>query len=73
MWHAQGSSREQAKVKLCEHIAGFANAKGGVLMIGVTDDRQLEGLPAGKDLENKLASLGEAIIQLIDYPRSIAT
>ncbi|XZE32744.1 ATP-binding protein [Pirellulaceae bacterium SH501] len=72
MWHAKGQAREDAKVSLCEQIAAFANAKGGILIIGVTDDRRIVGFSPGKDLENKIASLGKAIADQIQYPRSFA-
>ncbi len=53
MWHAAGQTKEESKVTFCEDVASFANAKGGALVIGVTDNhpRRIIGI---EDLENKL-------------------
>lgn len=72
MWHAKGNAKEEAKIRICEHVAAFGNARGGILIIGVTDERELMGFAPDKDLENKLASLAQAIAELITYPRSFS-
>jgi len=55
MWHVRPEEKEKSEVKFCEDIASFANTKGGVLIIGVTNEppRRIVGIP---DLENRLKS-----------------
>ena len=36
----------QGSAKLCRHVTGMANATGGVLIIGVRDDRTIDGVSA---------------------------
>lgn len=66
MWHAEQEQRERAKVKFCEEVASFANTKGGVLIIGVTNDppRRITGIP---DLENKLKFAKEVLSRSAIY------
>jgi len=54
-WHAQtGDARRREKVKLAADVASFANAEGGCLIVGVTDDRRVVGISANpRDLENR--------------------
>jgi hypothetical protein len=65
MWQVIGRDRAQAKVKFCRQAAGFANAHGGVLIIGITDEfpRRILGID---DLENKLKFTKEVIRAHID-------
>lgn len=54
MWHMKNKDKEDAEIKFCELIAGFANAKGGVLIVGITNKipREIKGIE--DDLESKL-------------------
>jgi len=60
MWHTSGQQREESKVTFCGDVASFANAKGGVLIIGVTDKtpRRIIGI---NDMENRLKYTKEVI------------
>jgi len=60
MWHVGPEEREKWKVEFCEDVASFANAKGGVLIIGVTNEppRRIEGI---LDLENRLKFAKEVL------------
>ncbi|MFL6464675.1 MAG: helix-turn-helix domain-containing protein [Bryobacteraceae bacterium] len=73
MWHApKGDERRRAKVSFSRDLASFANAKGGCLVIGITDDRKLVGVVAnGKELENRIAAVHEALATHLVYPRPI--
>jgi predicted metal-dependent hydrolase len=72
MWHAEDSNaRDQAKVIFCEDVASLANAHGGVLLIGVTDDREIVGIGGGRELENRLKVAREVLSKHIEYPREI--
>ncbi|HEY2321759.1 MAG TPA: ATP-binding protein [Thermoanaerobaculia bacterium] len=51
-WIAARTEREEAKLKFCELVAGFANADGGVFIVGVRDaDRAVVGVT---DMENRV-------------------
>ena len=39
--------------ELANHVAGFANASGGTLVIGITDDGKIEGLIEQVGTSNK--------------------
>ena len=43
--------------ELANHIAGFANASGGTLVIGITDDGKLEGFEECPDKYNKFLKI----------------
>lgn len=60
MWHVRPEEREKWKVEFCEDVASFANTKGGVLIIGVTDEppRRIVGI---RDLENRLKFTKEVL------------
>lgn len=66
MWHLKHKGKEEAEVKFCEQIATFANASGGVLIIGITDEfpRKIVGI---QDLENKLKFTKEVLRRHINY------
>jgi hypothetical protein len=60
-WHRpKGEPKNKAKFEFCKDIAAFANAGGGVLLVGVTDDRDVVGIDAGLDLESCTKSLYDA-------------
>jgi hypothetical protein len=47
MWRIEnGAEKERAKVTFTEDVASLANARGGVLVIGVTDRREIVGIGA---------------------------
>jgi len=66
MWHPKHKEKEEVKVKFCEQIAAFANANGGVLIVGITDKlpRRIMGV---QDLENKLKFTKSIIKRYINY------
>jgi hypothetical protein len=72
MWHvAKEPERNKAKVTFSEDVAGFANARGGVLIVGVTDKREIVGIGSGRDLENRLKDAGDVLPKYIEYPRHV--
>jgi hypothetical protein len=72
MWHVDKEpERTSAKVTFCEDVASFANARGGVLIIGVTDKREIVGIGSGRELENKLKFAAEVLAKHLEYPRDI--
>ncbi len=72
MWHVDKEpERTSAKVTFCEDVASFANARGGVLIIGVTDKREIVGIGSGRELENKLKFAAEVLAKHLEYPREI--
>lgn len=73
IWHAASAdSRAQAKVKTAEDIAAFANADGGCLFVGISDDKKIVGIgDTERDRENRVKTLSDALAELIRYPRSI--
>ena len=53
MWSVSGKGKEDAVVKSCGYIAAFANAKGGVLIVGISNERPRKVVGI-EDLENRL-------------------
>jgi hypothetical protein len=72
-WHVpRGEERARAKLDFARHVASFANARGGCLVVGVTDTRQVVGVPnPGKELENKLKNAEHVLSKHLIYPRQI--
>jgi len=67
MWHVtQGGEKEKFEVGFCEQVAGFANVRGGVLIIGITDSppRRIVGI---QNLENKLKFTKSVLNRYIDH------
>lgn len=66
MWHMKNKDKEEAEIKFCEQIAAFANEKGGVLIVGITDEipRKIKGI---EGLENKLKFTKSIIKRYINY------
>ena len=64
--------KRKKKIDFCGHIASFANNKGGVLMLGISDKtpRELKGL---NDIETKMNHLKEIISKFIDYPKDFVS
>lgn len=72
MWRVKKEpERTQSKVTFGEDVASFANAHGGVLIVGVTDNREVVGIGGGKDLENRLKDAADALAKHLEYPREI--
>lgn len=69
MWHCRGEEKMKSIVHICEEVASFANAKGGVILIGVTDEppRRVIGVT---DVEDKIKYLSDAIRKYCVYPKS---
>ena len=73
MWKAPGPAiKEQKKREFCEKVASFANAEGGIIIIGITDriPRKIVGL---SNLEHKTKSLESAIKKFIDYKKDFVS
>jgi hypothetical protein len=60
MWHAGGDALLKLRTEFCEHVAAFANERGGAIIIGVSDEspRQLVGVT---DTEQKIQSLSQVV------------
>jgi hypothetical protein len=72
MWHTKTTPEtERAKVVFCEDVASFANARGGVLIIGVTDNREIVGIGSGRELENRLKFASDVLSKHVEYGREI--
>jgi hypothetical protein len=72
MWHVDKEpERNAAKVTFSEDVASLANARGGVLIVGVTDKREIVGIGSGRELENKLKFAADVLAKHLDYPREI--
>ena len=68
-WHATGATKQNAKTTFAEDVAGFANAEGGVLVVGVTDERKMVGVGSGRELESRLKFAADILAERLDYPR----
>jgi len=66
MWHTKHKEKEEAEIKFCEQIASFANTKGGVLIIGITDKppRKIVGI---QNLEKKVFFTKKTLKRYINY------
>lgn len=76
VWHIrQGEEREKAKVTLAEDVASLANARGGVLVVGVTDGtRDVVGIGTNpRDVENRLKVAREVIAKHVEYDRELVS
>ncbi len=64
--------KRKKKIEFCGHIAAFANNKGGVLIIGISDKtpREFNNLD---DIEDKMNELDDLIIKILDYPRKFVS
>lgn len=65
MWHTP-VERQKAVIKFCAHVAAFANAKGGVLIIGVSNDRPRKVVGI-RNLENRMKYAKEVIRRRMIY------
>ena len=69
IWHIKEKTAKQKRsVKFCELVAGFANMRGGILIVGITDKppRKIADI---SDLENKLKETRETLDRYIE-PRT---
>ncbi len=74
MWHIKkGEKKDEAKVEFSEDVASFANANGGVLIIGISDaPRKVVGIgDALVDVERRLDFTRKVIASHIEYGRDI--
>jgi len=66
MWHLKNKGKEEAEIQFCERVAAFANAKGGVIIVGITD-RPPRAIVGIADLENKLKFTKSVLNRYIEY------
>jgi hypothetical protein len=73
MWHSpKGDERRRAKVTFAEEVASFANADGGCLIVGVSDQREVMGIAeAERDKEDRIKTAHDALVEHFQYPRVI--
>lgn len=74
MWVAQREARDNGKIAFAEDVASFANAEGGVLVIGVNDRREIVGI--GDDIhenESRLKFASDVLAKHLEYDREVAT
>jgi hypothetical protein len=73
MWGRKPANEKNEKAnKFAEIVAGFANNKGGVIVVGVTDSspRQIVGLEGGPlDIENYMKYTSQTIRKYISYDK----
>ena len=73
MWHISNQAEKNKKAqKFAELAAGFANNKGGVLIVGVTDNppRQIVGLIGNSsEIESNMQYARNVISQHISYDK----
>ena len=72
MWEGDKTKREEFQIKFCESVASFANANGGVIIIGITDKkpRKIVGI---SNLENRMESIRKTIMRWITYIEAFFT
>jgi len=74
IWHVrEDPARREAKVMFAEDVASFANVRGGVLIVGVTDRREVVGIGSGGDLENRLKMAKDVLAEFLVYRREIVS
>lgn len=66
MWNTSNLLKEKKQIELAEKIAAFANKKGGIIFIGITDKipRRIMGV---SNLENRIQSISTILDKWIDY------
>ncbi len=75
MWHIERTDqgrKDAAEVKFAEAVASFANAKGGVIIIGISDPRKVIGI--GQDpaeIERRITYLQKVIAERVRYKNPI--
>jgi len=74
MWHVKDESeRRKAKSAFAEDIASFANTRGGILIVGVTDRREIVGIGEARQLENRLKFARDVLAEFLEYDREITS
>ncbi|MFC2000056.1 ATP-binding protein [Chloroflexota bacterium] len=78
MWHVQGNkgAKSGRELAFCETVASFANADGGVLIIGVTDTppRQVVGIGnIPTEIERRLKHTCDVLAKYLQYDRAVTT
>jgi len=74
IWHVKNEpERTKAKVTFAEDVASFANVSGGVLIVGVNDNREVVGIGDGHELESRLKFARDVIAKHIKYDREIVS
>ena len=67
MWHiARADEKERAKVTFAEDVAAFANARGGVLVVGVTNEREIVGVGDGRELESRVRFAADVLAKHLE-------
>jgi len=74
IWHVRADpARREAKIEFAEDVASFANVRGGVLIVGVNDRREIVGIGTGRDLENRLKVAKDVLAGFVKYRRDIVS
>jgi hypothetical protein len=74
IWHVKDDpERRKRKAAFAEDVASFANARGGVLIVGVTDRREVIGIGDGRDLEHRLKVARDVLAEFLEYDREITS
>ena len=68
---AGGKVREPAGDDLADELAAFANARGGVCLLGVTDEREIVGVPVDR-VGTVVALAGEICTDSLEPPLNAA-
>lgn len=72
MWHiGNGPDRELKKIEFAEDVASFANARGGVLIVGINDQREVVGIGSTREVESRLKFASEVLQKHMEYDRPI--
>ncbi|TKJ20453.1 MAG: hypothetical protein CEE43_12305 [Promethearchaeota archaeon Loki_b32] len=66
IWQSPKSLKKKRQIDFCEKVAAFANKKGGLIIIGITDKfpRRIIGI---NNLEDKIQSISTILDKWIDY------
>jgi hypothetical protein len=74
VWHVKNDpERRKAKVAFAEDVASFANVRGGILIVGVNDHREMVGISDGRELENRLKVARDVLAEFLEYDREITS
>jgi hypothetical protein len=73
MWHIKiDKEKSKAEISFAEDVASFANAQGGVLIIGVSNlPVKITGIGEQVEIEHKLKYTRQVISERINYRRDI--
>lgn len=72
MWHCPKENKTREVTDFCENVAMFANSKGGVILIGITNEQPRRVIDVKKP-EDKIKELSEVIGKYCKYPRQFTT